>query len=95
MKQSHSAKNGKEGTIWAFLSSNWLQKIKITEEGTLWGHQKVSAKNSHSAEKTVKPNLLSCLVTTKASKTMIARSGTLWKHPKLLSSMVGRPSEIL
>ena len=30
LKQSHSAEKRKRGTLWAFLSSSWLQKIKIT-----------------------------------------------------------------
>ena len=37
-------KNAKEGTLWAFLLPSWLEKIKITKEGTrgteLWRHQK-------------------------------------------------------
>ena len=27
--------------LFGFLSSSWVQKIKITKDGTLWRHQKV------------------------------------------------------
>ena len=55
-------KNSKEGTLWASLSSNLLQK-KITKEGTLWRHQANLEKVSQCRKKIVKPSELS--VTTK------------------------------
>ena len=50
IKKSHNAENAKESTRWAFLSSSWLHKIKITKEGTLWRQQEILGK-SHNAEK--------------------------------------------
>ena len=34
-----------------FLSS-WVQKIRMTKEGTLWRHQKILGKKSHNVEET-------------------------------------------
>ena len=77
-------KNGKDGTLWASLSSSLLQKIKITKEGRYsWAISINFGKNvSQCRRKTVKANFLSCLVTTKALKPMVAKGGIIWK-PKV------------
>ena len=78
-------------SLWAFLSSSWLQKIKITKEGPFGDIKKFRKKSLTMPTKKLKPNLLSYLVTMKALKIMVAKSGSLWI---VSSALWSTPSKI-
>ena len=75
--KSHVAEIRKKGglTVWAFLSSSWLQKIKSTKEGP-FGDNKQFRKKISQCQKTVDANLLSCPGTPEVNN-YVVKGGTL------------------
>ena len=83
--------NAKDGTLFTFLLSSRVQKIKLSKERTLLRH--ISRKISHNAEtnSNTKPSQLS---SNKSFKKYGSQKRYLLKHPKLLSCKLGRPRAI-